>query len=654
VVITDKIAKKYFGSGPAFGKVLVIGNDNKAFKVTGIAEEAPPNSHFHFDFLISASSTDNLKSTVWLNNFLFTYFTVKENASVGPVEKKFNDLVVKYAGPEIEKFMQVSLKQMVEQGGAYGYYVTPVTDIRLHSTSQGDIEPGGNIVYVYSFGVIAIFIIVIACINFMNMSTARSAGRAKEVGLRKTMGSLRRQMIGQFLAESMMYSVMAVVLAIVATYGLLPAFNTLSGKELGIDALVNVRFILEILAVTTFVGIVAGSYPAFYLTSFSAVEVLKGKIRAGVKSRGVRSALVVFQFAISIFLIIATVIVFNQLEFMQERDLGFDKRNVLYISNMRRLGTNTEAFRNALSDRSDVKAVSFTNNSFPGVGNTTVFKAAGNEQDHIMGLYSADYEHQNVMKFHLVTGRYFSKDFPSDSTAIILNEAAVREFGWTDPLNEELIYNDDGLKIRLRVIGVFRDFNFESLKEKVRPISIMLTKTDRLLAVRYQGKAKDVVAGIEVQWKHFANGEPFQYRFLDENYDELFRAEQRLSKIFTVFAGLAIFIACLGLFALAAFTAEQRTKEIGIRKAMGASVSSLTVMISKEFTWLVIIAFGLVILPTWYLVNWWLESFAYRIDVQPWVFLMGGAVSIVVAWLTVSYQSLRAASTDPVTSLRYE
>src|SRR5258706_6196912 len=547
---------------------------------------------------------------------------------------------------------------MHESGGTYGYYATRLTDIRLHSPSQGDLEPGGNIVYVYSFGVIAIFIIIIACINFMNMSTAQSAGRAKEVGLRKTLGSQRSQMVGQFLAESMIYSILAMTLALVATYLLLPAFNMLAGKELNFLALLDFRFILEIAALMIFVGIVAGSYPAFYLTSFNAVEVLKGKLRAGVKSRGVRSALVIFQFAISIFLMIATVVVFNQLEYMQQRDLGFDKHHVLYLTNVDRVGTGKEAFRNAITERSDVQSVSFSNNSFPGVNNTTVFKAAGSEQDHIMGLFYADYELLNVMKFKVTQGRYFSKDFPSDSLGIILNEAAVREFGWADPLKEEILYkggDDNNIKERrFRVVGVLRDFNFESLKEKVRPISIMLSKTSRLLAVRYQGNPKEVVAGIEGLWKQYAAGAPFQYKFLDENYDELFRAEQRLSKIFTVFAGLAIFIACLGLFALAAFTAEQRTKEIGIRKAMGATVGGLTLMISKEFTWLVIIAFGVVIVPTWFAVNWWLESFAYRIEVQPWVFVMGGVVSILVAWLTVSYQSLKAASTSPVTSLRYE
>jgi putative ABC transport system permease protein len=654
VVLTEKIAQKYFGEGEAVGKLLTIGNDSKAYKVTGVVEEAPPNSHFHYQLLLSSASADYLKSTEWLNNFMYTYFALREKASIGPVEEKLKGMVVKYVGPEIERMMGIPLKQMEKQGGEYGYFLTPLTAIHLHSTSQDGIEPGGNIVYVYSFGIIAIFIIIIACINFMNMSTAQSAGRGKEVGLRKTLGSLREQMIGQFLAESMIYSVIAMILALVATYLLIPSFNTLAGKELTSGALFDFRFMLGMVGVTIFVGLAAGSYPAFYLTSFNVVEVLKGKVRAGVKSRGVRSALVVFQFSISIFLIIATVIVYNQLAFMQERDLGFDKKNVLYLYNLDKLGTNREAFRNALAARSDVAAVSFTNNAFPGVNNTTVFKAAENDQDHIMGLFRSDYEHQNVMKFKMEKGRYFSKDFPSDTLAIILNETAVREFGWTDPLNQEIRYRGDDVERRYRVIGVVKDFNFETLKAKVRPLSIMLTKTNSVLAVRYQGGSKEIVSGIEQQWKKFAASEPLQYKFLDQNYDELFRAEQRLSKIFTVFSGLAIFIACLGLFALAAFTAEQRTKEIGIRKAMGASVSSLALMMSREFIWLVIIAFGLVCVPTWFAVNWWLQSFAFHVPMDLTVFFIGGITAVLVAWMTVSYQSIRAASADPVKSLRYE
>jgi putative ABC transport system permease protein len=298
---------------------------------------------------------------------------------------------------------------------------------------------------------------------------------------------------------------------------------------------------------------------------------------------------------------------------------------------------------------------SYTNNNFPGVNNTTVFKSVGTgDQDHIMGMYYADYDHQDVMKFEMKEGRYFSKDFPSDSSAILLNEAAVKEFGYTNPLQEEVIYNDDGKQEKLRVVGVFKDFNFESLKSSVRPLAIRLTDKSHNLMIRYEGSATGAVATVEKLWKQHATNEPLDYGFLDQNFDELFRSEQRMGHLFQVFSVLAIFIACLGLFALAAFTAEQRTKEIGIRKAMGASSVGLTILLSKEFTRLVIIAFVPAALGAWWVVNNWLNSFAYHVELSPMVFAGSGIAAIVIAWLTVSFQSIKAAASNPVESLRYE
>jgi putative ABC transport system permease protein len=654
VVLTEAMTKKYFGEEAALGKLLVIGNDNKSYKVTGVAANPPGNSHFSFNMLISSESAENLRGSIWLNNYLFTYFLLRDKADVKTVEQKFANLVEKYVGPEVERFMGISLKEMQAQGGEYGYYTTKLTDIHLHSTSQGDIEPGGNIMYVYFFGGIGIFIIVIACINFMNLSTARSAGRAKEVGLRKTLGSLRGQMIGQFLAESTLYSFSAVVLSIAACYFLLPYFNLLSGKVLAMNIFSSPLFIASLFILVIFVGLIAGSYPAFYLTSFNAVEVLKGKVRAGMRSKGVRSLLVICQFFISMSLIIFTVVVYQQITFMQEKHMGIDKNNILILQNTARLGSNKEPFRNALEQESGVLNVSYTNNTFPGVNNTTVFKAANADQDHIMGLYYADYDHKDVMRFDLKEGRYFSKDFPADSSAIILNEAAVKEFGYENPIGQEIIYNDGDKPERLTVIAVVKNFNFESFKEQVRPLSIRLTKSANNLLVRYEGSPSEMIQKAEKLWKQNSSNEPFEYSFLDEEFDELFRAEQRMGTIFSIFSGLAIFIASLGLFALAAFTSEQRTKEIGIRKAMGASVFGLTVLLSKEFTRLVLIAFVPAAVIGWYFSNQWLGNFAYRIDVSPWIIILSGLGSILIAWLTVSYQSIKAAGSNPVTSLRYE
>jgi putative ABC transport system permease protein len=412
-------------------------------------------------------------------------------------------------------------------------------------------------------------------------------------------------------------------------------------------------FLISIFGLILFVGLAAGSYPAFYLTSFNAVEVLKGKVRAGVKSKGVRSTLVILQFAISIFLIIFTSVVYQQIRYMQERDLGIDKHNVMVLNNVRRLGTNMDAFKNALDQQAGIVKSSYTNNDFPGVNSTTVLKAIGSEEDHIMGVYYADYDHQDVMKFQVKEGRFFSRDFPSDSTAILLNEAAVKEYGFKDPLKEELLYTDDGQE-RLHVIGVFRDFNFESLKDKVRPLAIRLAGKQNRLMIRYSGSASEAVSSVEKLWKKHAANEPFDYAFLDQNFDNLFRSEQRMGQVFGVFSGLAIFIACLGLFALAAFTADQRTKEIGIRKAMGATTFGLTVLLSREFTRLVLIAFIPAAAFGWYVVTNWLSGFAYHVDVSPWIFVVSGVTSILIAWLTVSFQSIKAAATNPVKSLRYE
>lgn len=654
VVLTRSMEIKYFGTESGIGKLLSIGGHEKTYKVTGITEDCPTNSHFQYNMLVSSSSGEHLRSTEWLNNYLHTYLMINENTPVSSVQSKFAELTGKYVGPEIERFMGGTLEQMKQQGGDFGYYLTPLTDIHLKSKSQHDMEPGGDITYVYVFAAIGAFIIVIACINFMNLSTARSAGRAKEVGLRKTLGSLRSQMIAQFMAESMIYSLIAVLLAVAFCYLLLPYFNVLSGKQLGMETLTSPVFLFSLAGLVLLVGVVAGSYPAFYMTSFNAVEVLKGKLRSGMKSKGIRSGLVVLQFTISIILIIATAIVYQQLNFMQSRNMGIDKHNVLIIHSSTRLSDNMGAFKNALESQTGVIAASYTNNSFPGVNNTTVFKAVGSEQDHIMGLYYADYDHQAVMKFELKEGRYFSKDFPSDSSAILLNEAAVKEFGYTNPLQEEVIYSDNGTKEKLRVIGVFKDFNFESLKTKVRPLSIRLTKNSWQLMVRYDGNAQDAVASIEKLWKQYAPNEPFDYGFLDQNFDELFRSEQRIGQLARVFSGLAIFIASLGLFALAAFTTEQRAKEIGIRKAMGASPAGLVLLLSREFTRLVIIAFVPAAGLAYWAVNIWLGGFAYRIDMNPLIFIGSGLAAISVAWITVSYQSIRAAAANPVESLRQE
>jgi len=654
IVITNSLARKYFGSEDVLGKTLVVGNGKIACKVTGIAEEAPTNSHFNFDAIISFLTVEKDYFPGWTGNSIQTYIRKTPGTRVEDINAKLEDIVAKYVGEELKQGLGISYDQFRKQGGIYSYYIYPLTDSHLYSGLQDDIEPPSDARYVFIFSGVGLFILLIACINFMNLSTAQSAGRAKEVGLRKTLGSQRAQMVWQFLSESFIYSLVAIVLAVAVSFMILPYFNLLAGKELTLSALLNPLFIVAIFLLIIIVGFVAGSYPAFYLTSFSVVEVLKGQVRAGMKSKGVRSSLVVFQFAVSTFLIIATAVVYQQLSFMQTKSLGLDKQNVLTIAGARRLTNNRDAFKLAVESQAGVQKSSYTNNSFPGINNTTVFREKGKDVDHLVGKYDADWDHLDVMKIVLKEGEFFSRDFATDSVACVINEAAVKEFGFQNPLTNELKDFNGITPQNVRIVGVVKDFNFETLKAKVRPVVIRLTDESRQLMVRYEGDPRKIISSIEQQWKSLAPGEPFEYTFLDQDFDSLFRSEMRLRNIFMVFSSLAIFIACLGLFALAAFTTEQRTKEIGVRKALGASVYSLTILLSKEFTRLVLIAIIPAVAVGWYVADWWLGDFMYRIELNPLLFAGSALGAIVIAWATVSYQSVKAASSNPVSSLRYE
>lgn len=653
LVITEATAKKYFGDEPAVGKLMTVG-DNKTYKVTGICAEVPHNSHIRFDIVLEGSHDDFFRRTEWSNNSLDTYYRKNPHASVTDIDKRLQEITAKNVGKELEKILGVTFEEFLKDDGKYSYYSFPMTDTHLYSTQLADKGSNSDIKYVYILGAIGLFILLIACINFMNLATARSTGRAKEVGLRKTLGSFRSHLISQFLAESVIYTLIAAVLSLVAVYLLLPMFNLLAGKELTFSAVLSAPFLGSIIVLVIIVGLIAGSYPAFYLTSFNVVDVLKGKLRAGARSKGIRSGLVVFQFAISIGLIICTGVVFEQLRYMQEKNLGLDQHNVLILQNMERLKSNREPFKQALLQQNHIEAASFSNNVFPGINNNSVFRADGTSQDRLLASYWADHDHQKVMRFGMAAGRFFSKDFATDSSACVINEAAVREFGWEDALNKRIVSYDGEKPDTFRVIGVINDFNFETLKSEVRPLIMNLSSDNATLQIRYNGLASEVIAATEALWKKYAAGEPFEYVFLDENFDKIFREEQRLSSLATVLTGLAIFVACMGLFGLAAFMAEQRTKEIGIRKVMGASVDSLSLMLSKEFMILVGIAFVLAVVPAWYFMRHWLDTFAYRIELPVWVFVISGLLAAIVAWATISYQAIKAAIADPIKALRYE
>ncbi|MCH8960782.1 MAG: ABC transporter permease [Bacteroidetes bacterium] len=657
VVLTESTARKYFGQENPIGQTLRV-NEQTDYEVTGVMADVPTNSHFHFDFLGSLGTLDNSRNPIWVSNNFRTYFLLAEGHSPEALEAKFPAMVENYAGPQVEQILGITIDQFFASGGRFAFQLQALTDVHLHSQFDFEIEPNGDITYVYAFSVIAFLILLIACINFMNLATARSANRAKEVGVRKVLGSNRRQLTLQFLMESMLLSVIALGVALVLAAVLLPVFNNLSGKALQIDYLDG--FMLSgVIGLAVLVGLLAGSYPAFFLASFSIVNVLKGQGPVGMKSSGLRSGLVVFQFVISIALMIGTAMVYRQVDFIQNKRLGFEKEHVIVLERFNALGPQQQAFKQQIQQHPNVVAVAAAN-TLPGrsFGDTSFIPEGAPPEDirNIHLLYT-DFDLLETLNLELVDGRFFSRDFATDSTAIVLNEAAVKELGWTEAVGKRLVSPSfsGGESQFITVVGVVKDFHFESLRQAIGPLGLFIGRNLNYLTVRIQpGDVSGTLAAFEAQWKTFAPEQPFTYSFLDRDVDALYQADQRTGSLFGTFALLAIMIACLGLFGLAAFTAEQRTKEIGVRKVLGASVGGIVLLLSKEFTKLVALAFVVAAPLAYFATNRWLQDFAFQADFSWWIFVLAGLAALTIAWLTVSYQSIRAALTNPVEALRYE
>jgi len=657
VVLTESTARKYFGQQNPIGQTLRV-NERTDYEVTGVMADVPTNSHFHFDFLGSLGTLDNSRNPMWVSNNFRTYFLLADGHSPEALQAKFPAMVKNYAGPQVEQFLGITIDQFFASGGRFAFQIQALTDVHLHSQLDFEIEPNGDITYVYAFSVVAFLILLIACINFMNLATARSANRAKEVGVRKVLGSNRRQLTLQFLMESMLLSVIALGVALVLAAVLLPVFNSLSGKALQIDYLDG--FMLSgVIGLAVLVGLLAGSYPAFFLASFSIVNVLKGRGLVGMKSSGLRSGLVVFQFVISIALMIGTAMVYRQVDFIQNKRLGFDKEHVIVLERFNALGPQQQAFKQQIQQHPNVVAVAAAN-TLPGrsFGDTSFIpEGAPPEEILSLRLLYTDFDLLETLNLELVDGRFFSRDFATDSAAVVLNEAAVKELGWTEAVGKRLVspsFNGEETEF-ITVVGVVKDFHFQSLREAIRPLGLFIGRNLNYLAVRIQpGDISGTLAAFETQWKTFAPGQPFTYSFLDRDVDALYQADQRTGSLFGTFALLAIMIACLGLFGLAAFTAEQRTKEIGVRKVLGASVGGIVLLLSKEFTKLVALAFVVAAPLAYFATNRWLQDFAFQADFSWWIFVLAGLAALTIAWLTVSYQSIRAALTNPVEALRYE
>ena len=674
VVITAGIAKKYFGNEKAIGQTIVMNENRKPFTVTGVLENIPSQSSIQFDFLMPVADFPAVKqfSWSWVWQQMISYVKLRDNiktdaSSIRELEAKFPAMVRVQAASAFRRIGK-PFDEFIKSGGKWDLHLLPLTDVHLRSGDIGIpwISHLSNIKYIYIFGSIALFIIILACVNFMNLSTARSAKRAREVGIRKTAGSTRSQLVKQFLAEAFLYSLISSMIAVILVAVLLKPFSNITGESIDVGVAFTASLWIALIALTILIGLLAGSYPAFYLTSFNPVTVLTGKTisKSGKGALFIRNGLVIFQFTISTILIIGTLVVFKQLNFFRNANMGLNKENVLVIANSNRLGSSEESFRQTISQMPGVSNVSIANSIPTGnlFGDSYIPDQNGEQQvakDINLTSFIIDYDFIPTLKIQVVKGRNFSRDF-SDSLSVILNEEAAKQIGWKDAIGQRIQY-PGGNNEWYTVIGIAKDFNVQSLQTPMTPFALFHTSSKSydlgttFMMVRMKpGDISNTLSKIESKWKTFVSGEPFDYNFLDASFDALYRSEQRMGSIFGIFTALSLFIACLGLFGLSAYIAERRIKEIGVRKVLGASVPNVVALLSKDFLILTLVAAFIAFPIAWWWMNKWLEDFAYRININWTVFLIAGLCTLLVALLTVSFQAIKAAIANPIKSLRTE
>ena len=658
LVLTASAAEKYFGREDAMGKTLIVVDDEPfALTVTGVIEDLPAASHVRFDLLASFKLVEQSSSRLenWTTNWLFTYLLLDEATSGADVEARLPALFERHTGEAWDHFR-----------------IQPLLDIHLYSRELDlDIAPQGNIAYVFIFSAVGLLVLLIGCINFMNLATARSAGRAKEVGMRKVLGARRRQLVQQFLGESLVMALGALVMAVGLALLLLPAFGQLAEKDLALSLQEAGYLAVAFFGLALVVGLLAGSYPAFFLSAFAPIDTLKGTLRTGRAARFLRQGLVVFQFTISTALIVGTLVVVEQLDYVKNAGLGFDKEQVVVLSVGAALEERYEAAKQEIRRHPNVLGVSASGN-VPGHGVSDFYyhlEGLATSLDALPGwdTYFVDADFVETLRLEVVQGRNFSRDLVSDEQAFILNEAAVARAvadvgeAWASPIGKQMSFylpGAEGWQVFKSgtVVGVVKDFHYRSLHEEIGPLVLQVfpeTFGELLVKVGTDDLA-GTLAFLEQRWRDLDPTRPFDYYFLDQDFDRLYRAEDRVGQVVGAFAVPTIVIACLGLFGLAAFMAEQRTKEIGVRKVLGATIPGVLLLLSKEFVKLIMLAFVVAAPLAYFAMSRWLESFAYRIEISGGIFLMAGLTALGMALLTVSYQSIRAALTDPVESLRYE
>lgn len=659
VMLTEESAKKYFGNEDPMNKTLRF-NSQFDFKVTGIYKAFPENAHLHPGMLMSFNTLkdsavygEQQLHTNWGNNSFFTYLLLPENYPAQKIAAQFPAFIDRRMprrnGNQPSKFTKLSLQKL--------------TDIHLYSHTDYEAEANGDISRVYIFSAIALFILLIACINYMNLSTARSALRAREIGIRKVIGARKKELIIQFLSESVLLCWVAILLAVGFAVLALPWLNKVSGQALSINTLLQWKIVIPILLTPFIVGIVSGIYPALFMSSFQPVKTLKGLFKVSGSSISFRKVLVVAQFSISIILIITTAVVFQQLHYIQSKSLGFDKDRVATMSYTNEVSKQYDAFRNSLLQNSAFKDVSRSSRIPTGrlLDNMGASIISGDSLRPVTAdikYVSTDYDFISTFGIQLAAGRFFSRDYGTDTASFVINESSVSSLGWKnapDAIGKDFKYGGR----QGHIIGVMKDFHFESMHQKIAPMVLLMfpasVQSFNNLSIKIAGaNISEAVSYMEATWKKYFPETPFEYTFLDDNFNRLYQSEQRQATLFTTFACIAIFIACLGLFGLSAFAITQRIKEIGVRKVLGANTSSIVALLSKDFLKLVAIAAVMAFPVAWYAMNSWLKDFAYRINLQWWVFVLAAVLAALIALITVSYQAIRAAVANPVKSLRTE
>jgi putative ABC transport system permease protein len=653
VVITDEMAERHFGKEDPMGKSLTIQTlSQKAdMKVTGVVKPLPHNSHFHADYLGSFKTFEavvgNEELQNWGSNNYATYLLMPENYDISRLKGQLDPFIDRHMSQGMSERTKLELQRL--------------TDIHLYSHLDSEIEANSDITYVYVFSIIALFILLIACVNFMNLATARSAGRAKEVGLRKVVGAQRGQLIRQFLSESIITAVISLMIALGMVVLILPKFNQFVARNLSLNISSNISLFTSLFLIAIFVGIISGVYPAAFLSSFKPVRVLKGNLVPGIKKISFRTVLVVFQFTVSIILIVCVGIVSAQLDYMKTRNLGFDEEHVVVLPGSPAIHERLEAFKTRLLQNPNILSVSAASRVPSGrlLDSSGARVLSGETSQPItfrIAMVRVDYDYIPTFRMELAAGRNFSRDMGTDpEQAFILNETAVRRIGWKSP--EEAIGKGFGYGRRKgQIIGVVKDFHFESLHQAISPLVMFMSASIyNQISVRIgPANIPQTMAFLKDVWGEMRPNFPFSYYFIDERFDQLYKSEEKLGRIFGYFAFLSVLIGCLGLFGLASYSAEQRTKEIGIRKVLGASASGIAFLLSKEFTRWVLLANVIAWPAAYWIMSRWLQNFAYRTGIGPGIFFLAGGLAWAIAFLTISYQAIRASLADPVIALKYE